>query len=180
VVGGNLFPIPEHDLELDPIAEEYAAEAREDEFKTEQGEPLDAGRAREHSFEILQTRAGGFDRVAFRDKALETIIAVWSAVGNRQLASILPLLAPWCSRQWQRVPPQFLPVQPPSQTRDRLALGQAIPGDDVDLVEVITWSSEELPPSGFPVVWTFAQPRMAAEGEVLQWKLESVLIYQRP
>jgi hypothetical protein len=178
--GSNLFPIPEHDLELDPIAEEYAAEAREDEFKTKQSEVLDAGKAREHSFEILQARAGGFDPVAFLDKALETIIAVWSAVGSQHLASILPLLTPWCSRQWELAPPHFVPDRPPSLTRDQLLLNQAIPSDDVDLVEVSTWTSEELPPSGFPVVWTFAQPREAAQGEGLQWKLESVLIYQRP
>jgi hypothetical protein len=150
VAGGNLFPIPERDLELDPIAEEHAAEAREDEFKTEQSEVLDPGKAAEHSFEILHTRPGGFDGVAFLDKAHETIVAVWSAVGSKQLASIIPPLTPWCGRQWEQVPPHFVPDQPPSLTRDHLFLNQAIPSDDVDLVEVGAWTSEKLPPSGFP------------------------------
>jgi hypothetical protein len=178
VAGPIIFPIPEHDLELDPIAEEYAAQAREDEFKNNEGDPLDPGKARDHSLEILQTRPGGFDGVAFLDKAHETIVAVWSAVGSKHLASILPLLTPWCSRQWQHAPPHFVPNQPPSLTRDQLFLNQALPSDDVDLVEVGAWASEKAPPSGFPILWTFAQPRGATEGEATQWKLERVLTYE--
>ena len=81
MAGPILFPIPEHDLELGPIAEEHAAQAREDEFKAKESDVLDPGKARDHSFEILQTRPGGFDGVAFLDKAHETIVAVWSALG---------------------------------------------------------------------------------------------------
>jgi hypothetical protein len=179
MAGPIIFPIPEHDLELDPIAEEYAAQAREDEFKAEESDVLDPGKARDHSFEILQTRPGGFDKVAFLEKAHETIVAVWSAVGSKHLASILPLLTPWCGRQWQQVPPHFVPNQPPSLTRDQLFLNQALPSDDVDLVEVGAWTSEKAPPSGFPILWTFAQPRVATEGEAPQWKLERVLTYEQ-
>ncbi len=180
MAGPIIFPIPGHDLGLDPIAEEHAAEAREDEFKNSENDPLDAGNAVGHSFEILQTRPGGFDGVAFLDKAHETIVAVWSAVGGKHLASILPLLTPWCGRQWQQAPPHFVPNQPSSLTRDQLFLNQAMPSDDVDLVEVGAWTSEKAPPSGFPILWTFAQPRAVTEGDAPEWKLESVLIYQRP
>jgi len=179
VAGPISFPIPDHDLGLDPIAEEHAAEAREDEFKKSENYPLDPAKARDHSFEILQTRPGGFDKVAFLDKAHETIVTVWSAVGSKHLASILPLLTPWCSRQWQQVPPHFVPAQPPSLTRDQLFLNQAMPSDDVDLVEVGAWTSEKRPPSGFPILWTFARLRAATEGEAPQWKLESVLTYEQ-
>jgi len=179
VAGPIIFPIPEHDLGFDPIAEDHAAEAREDEFKKSENDPLDAGNAVGHSFEILQSRPGGFDRVAFLDKAHETIVAVWSAVGGKHLASILPLLTPWCGRQWQQAPPHFVPNQPSSLTRDQLFLNQAMPSDDVDLVEVGAWTSEKAPPSGFPILWTFALPRAATEGEAPQWKLESVLTYEQ-
>lgn len=179
MAGPITFPIPEHDLELDPIAEEYAAQAREDEFKAKESDVLDPGKARDHSFEILQTRPGGFDGVAFLDKAHETIIAVWSAVGSKHLASILPLLTPWCGRQWQLVPPHFVPDQPSSLTRDQLFLNQALPSDDVDLVEVGAWASEKAPPPGFPVLWTFARARPATDGEAQQWKVERVLTYEQ-
>ena len=54
-----------------------------------------------------------------------------------------------------------------------------MPSDDVDLVEVGAWTSEKAPPSGFPILWTFALPRAATEGEAPQWKLESVLTYEQ-
>ncbi|MDQ6883873.1 MAG: Tim44 domain-containing protein [Candidatus Dormibacteraeota bacterium] len=132
-----------------------------------------------HSFEILRAREGGFDQAAFVEKTLEMIASIWTAVGTGNLGSIRPLLAPWCSRQWEQAPPHFVPAHPPSLRIEQLTLLQAIPGDDVDLVEVGIWTPEGHPPLGFPVVWTFARPR-GPGGDAAEWKLELVRRYEEP
>ena len=85
----------------------------------------------------------------FLENALEMITSVWTNVGTGSLASIRPMLTPWCSHQWEQALPRFVPVHPPSLAIDHLSLDRAVPGDDVDVVEVSILPPEGQPRAGF-------------------------------